>query len=214
VAKPVEQHQPEESVQLKDRQLAAFLAWLVPGLGHLYQGRTAKAVLFFVCIMGTFIYGVYLGSSNEPINPKDPDSPPLGWGRVVYFSWEENNKRLWYLGQIGVGLPAMPALIQAWRMGKNMPVWWHGFMAPPRSSSPPANDANAAQPTSHDLGLKLSRYFELGTVYTTIAGLLNVLAIYDAWGGPVLGETAKKEEEDEAADGARKPGGVPAGEKT
>ena len=28
-------------------------------------------------------------------------------------------------------------------------------------------------------------FFELGTVYTLIAGLLNILAIYDAWGGPV-----------------------------
>ncbi len=32
---------------------------------------------------------------------------------------------------------------------------------------------------------KLNKYLELGTVYTMIAGLLNVLAIYDAWGGPV-----------------------------
>jgi len=30
-----------------------------------------------------------------------------------------------------------------------------------------------------------------------IAGLLNVLAIYDAWGGPVFGETAKKEDNEE-----------------
>jgi hypothetical protein len=25
----------------------------------------------------------------------------------------------------------------------------------------------------------------LGTVYTMIAGLLNILVIYDAWGGPM-----------------------------
>ena len=34
----------------------------------------------------------------------------------------------------------------------------------------------------------LRRFFELGTVYTMIAGLLNILAIYDAWGGPVIVE--------------------------
>ena len=33
---------------------------------------------------------------------------------------------------------------------------------------------------------ELHRYLELGIVYTMIAGLLNVLAIYDAWGGPVF----------------------------
>jgi hypothetical protein len=40
----------------------------------------------------------------------------------------------------------------------------------------------------------LNRYFEFGTVYTMIAGLLNVLAIYDAWGGPVFAATGRKKE--------------------
>ena len=56
-------------IDLKDPRLAAFLAWLVPGLGHIYQGRTGKGVLFFVCIVGTFFYGMYIGG-----------------GRVVYAS--------------------------------------------------------------------------------------------------------------------------------
>ena len=28
--------------------------------------------------------------------------------------------------------------------------------------------------------------FEIGTVFTVIAGLLNILAIYDAYGGPLI----------------------------
>jgi hypothetical protein len=32
----------------------------------------------------------------------------------------------------------------------------------------------------------LKAYFELGTLYTMIAGLLNVLVIYDAYAGPVF----------------------------
>ena len=85
----------EGSIDLKDPALAAFLAWLIPGLGHLYQGRRAKAALLFVCIMGTFLYGCYLGGSKT-----------LGWGRVVYFSWRVGDKRLPYLCQLGIGLPA------------------------------------------------------------------------------------------------------------
>ena len=45
-----------------------------------------------------------------------------------------------------------------------------------------------------------NRYLELGTVYTMIAGLLNVLAIYDAWGGPVqfvVEEEPKKKSDDD-----------------
>lgn len=178
----------EQSVDLRDPTLAAFLAWLIPGLGHLYQRRTAKAAVFFICIMGTFAYGVYLGGSAE-----------LGWGRVVYFSFREDDWRLPYLCQVGVGLAALPALIQANRMSSGKEVWLNGFMAPPRipSARPDADEPNGDQPTSHVLHLSLHRYFELGTAYTMVAGLLNVLAVYDAWGGPVLSAEAKKEEEDE-----------------
>jgi len=180
-----------ESIDLKDPALAAFLAWLIPGLGHLYQGRRAKAALFFVCIMGIFAYGCYLGGSSE-----------MGWGRVVYFSWRLGDKRLPYICQVGAGLPALPALVQASRMSNDRKVWLGGFMAPPVPASPensalPADPEgpNAAQPTAHTLHRRLHRYFELGTVYTMIAGLLNILAVYDAWGGPVFSETAKKEDE-------------------
>ncbi len=38
-------------VDLRNRYLAALLAWLIPGAGHLYQGRRTKGQLFFVCIL-------------------------------------------------------------------------------------------------------------------------------------------------------------------
>jgi hypothetical protein len=34
----------------------------------------------------------------------------------------------------------------------------------------------------------LSKLVEVGTIYTTIAGLLNVLAIYDAFEGPAYAD--------------------------
>lgn len=188
-----EKPEHHNSVDLKDPGLAAFLAWLIPGLGHLYQGRTAKACLFFVCIMATFLYGLYLGSSNEVL----PDGRKLGWGRVVYFSWRAGEKRLAYLCQVGIGLPALPALVQANRMSSGKKVWWSGFMAPPWTPSGRPNDPNQDQPTADDLNYHLHPYLELGKHFTMIAGLLNILAIYDAWGGPVFSQPARKEEEDE-----------------
>ncbi len=55
------------------------------------------------------------------------------------------------------------------------------------SDSPKASVGNAHDPYNQlsDWNLKMGPFFELGTVYTLIAGLLNILAIYDAWGGPV-----------------------------
>jgi hypothetical protein len=185
---------PDETaieVDLKDPRLAAFLAWLIPGLGHFYQGRTGKGVLFFVCIIGTFIYGVYIGG-----------------GRVGYastapvFSRKFQFLERWqYLCQVGVGLPALPAVVQRERMrtGKpplSLPVLGE-FMRPPYKNPPPGMNGgfesidaygNTVQHPdelakwNYDLG----EAFEIGTVFTVIAGLLNILAIFDAYGGPLL----------------------------
>lgn len=184
---PKQAEQATPAIRLKDPELAALLAWLIPGLGHFYQGRKAKAVLFAVCVLGTFFYGAYLGSS-----------PELGYARVVYFSWQPGQKRLAYLCQLGAGLPAAPALLQAARMSNRKPVWFGGFMAPPRPPLVGRDDPNYDQPTLDKLHLHLHRYFELGTTYTTIAGLLNILAIYDAWGGPVMAVARKKEDAEDA----------------
>ena len=191
MTEPSASKEQDISIELKDPALAAFLAWLMPGLGHFYQGRMAKAALFCVCIMTTFVYGLYLGGSSE-----------LGWGRAVYASWRQGDKRLPYLCQVWVGLPALPALVQANRVRSGKPPRWGGFMAPPSLDAVALDN----RPTLDMLHKKLGRFFELGTVYTMVAGLLNVLAIYDAWGGPVfLVEKARKEEDDEHQDNAEGP---------
>lgn len=181
-----------DMIDLKEPGIAAFLAWLVPGLGHLYQGRRSKALLFFVCIMGTFLYGLYLGE-----------------GRVVYASVRRPLERLPYFFQVGVGLPALPAVAQAVRLRgetrdqyiqrynhpKSALDW---FMVPPFVDNDHNNNSDV--PDELDQVHKhLHRFFELGTVYTMIAGLLNLLAIYDAWGGPAQSESVeepKKKEDD------------------
>lgn len=183
----------DKTIDLRDPVVAAVLAWLVPGLGHLYQRRLAKATLFFLCIMTTFVYGLALGSA-----------PEKGWyGRVVYYSWRPGDKRLFYLCQAGAGLIAMPALVQANRMANNRRVWLSGFQAPPRhpSDSLQPENPNRDQPTAHELNSQLPRYFELGTVFTAVAGLLNILAVYDAWGGPV--PTARNREDEDEDDDAK-----------
>ncbi len=185
----------EEKIDLKDPAMAALLAWLIPGLGHWYQGRRAKAVLYFVCIMGTFGFGVYLGGGDY--RDADGRQHQLGYGRAVYFSWREGDRRLPYLCQVFVGLPALPALLQANRMNNRQAVWWNGFMAPPRSPNAGGDDPNIDQPTLNDLHYRLHRYYELATFFTMVGGLLNVLAIYDAFAGPVPPQPPPKKKKDE-----------------
>jgi hypothetical protein len=177
-------------IDLKDPFLAAFLAWLIPGAGHWYQGRRHKAVLFFVWILGTFVFGLYLGE-----------------GRVVYASLRDSDRRLPYLCQIGVGLPALPALVQAARKTPLQFPVYKDFMAPPEVSQIVNQEDELDR-----LQKRLHRYWEFGTVYTMIAGLLNILAIYDAWGGPAFATSLpeKRDEDDEGdnqADGKGAKGG-------
>lgn len=183
IPKPDEANNPADptQVRLKDPITAALLAWLIPGLGHLYQGRLAKAVLFFVCIMGTFTYGLYLGSDSE-----------VGWGRVVYCTWRPEDRRLHYLCQIGVGLPAMPALIQTIRVNCDKEPLG-SFMAPP----PLINKFGEHTPTVNDIHRRLGRYFSLGELYTSVAGLLNILVILDALAGPALAANRDEKETSE-----------------
>lgn len=161
-----------QHVDLRNRPLAALLAWLIPGAGHIYQGRKTKGSLFFVCILSTWILGFALGG-----------------GHVVYASWQPGDKRWHYLLQAGVGVAALPALIQGDRMRRGTvngettlayePLWG-GFMAPPNR---PVIESEADEVSAWYA--RRGAGYEMGTWYTVIAGLLNILVIYDAYGGPL-----------------------------
>ena len=91
-------------LNLKNRNVAAVLAFLIPGAGHWYQGRCFKAAIYSVCILSTFFWGQAMAE----------------W-KGVYFRWQdfEGNNRfrtrdrtIGYLSQVLVGLPSLPAFIQ------------------------------------------------------------------------------------------------------
>ena len=141
---------------LKDPFTAAVLAWLVPGLGHFYQGRFAKGLLFFICIMGMFGWGMYLGE----------------W-KVVYWSWDAKRRPLLEgLCRLGVGLPSLPSYLQSFRKdGEGLPLIGQ-FQAAP-------SDAEL-----QELSARLNRTWDIAKIYTMVATLLNVLVILDARYGP------------------------------
>ncbi len=157
-------------INLRDPFLAAFLAWLWPGAGHLYQRRYAKGILFMVCIVSTFFFGLSLGG-----------------GRVVYASWTKEHKNIAYLAQVGTGLPALPALVQTHRVGNRKAPLFGGVMAPPKDYNEGEADELASWHAAYPWG------YEIGKYYTVIAGLLNVLVIYDAFSGPVVAEEEEPE---------------------
>ena len=159
-----------EPITLKNPYLAAFLAYLVPGLGHFYQGRRGKGILYLVCILGLYLVGLYLGDA-----------------KIVYWRWvsplrDAEQFRLGYLAQFWVGLAALPALIQG-----TLAHYGHAPILGGWLAEPPMHVINGLH--------KLGKLVDVGMVYTEIAGLLNVLAIYDAFEGPAPGDDPEPAQE-------------------
>jgi hypothetical protein len=100
-ASTVERRKPWEEHNIV---VAFVLAVLVPGLGHLYQGRTLKGLIYLFGILGLFFWGVRLGD-----------------GIVVYNVPDKGASRritLHYAAQLGAGAVSYPALWQTRRMVK------------------------------------------------------------------------------------------------
>lgn len=178
---PPTPEEPPLEIDLRDPYVAALLAWLWPGAGHLYQRRYLKAALFMACILTTYFFGLALGG-----------------GKVVYASWNTVERRWQFVATAPIGLPAAPALVQSMVVRRGNPPLWNGYFAPPRS----VEELSEWQ-------RKLNIRFELGTLYVMIAGLLNVLAIWDAYGGPVIGHPGKErgppDDDDKSKDKNKKP---------
>ena len=178
------------TIDLRNRPLAGLLAWLWPGAGHFYQRRYAKGALFMVCILGTFFFGLAVGE-----------------GKVVYVGQHlEGSKRAtiyttlqrWpFLLQSGVGLPVTPAVVNfyATKPSNGGAPILGGWMSPPKDEQQLAEWQE-----------RLAARFDIGLLYTMVAGLLNILAIYDAAAGPALSEL-------EANDKKPKPGEKPPADK-
>jgi len=90
--------QPDPRIPLKNPWIAGVLAYLVPGAGHCYQGRYFKAILYFVCITGTFLQGFSMGD----------------W-KIVHFDNKPLLRNLGFFAQSMVGCTTLPALIQSRR---------------------------------------------------------------------------------------------------
>jgi hypothetical protein len=157
-------------IDLRNPVVAAVWAWVWPGAGHIYQRRYAKGVLFMICILSTWFFGLSLAD-----------------GHVVYAAWTKHDHRWQYICQLGVGAPALPALVESRRANGGKKPLFGGPMAPPKNV---VSDNSVTEDLRRDelaqWHLRYHSRFELGTLYTVIAGLLNVLAIYDAYAGPVI----------------------------
>ncbi|MEZ6095558.1 MAG: DUF6677 family protein [Pirellulaceae bacterium] len=206
------------TVDLREPHWAALLAWLWPGAGHFYQRRFAKGFLFMISVLSIYFLGLFWGTSRvvyASTRSEDfrwqyfcqagvgiPAFPALIQAAVA----KDGADPLWPIAERFPRIEApdrdMPYLVLDRRsyskvtsedkLPEGMKPIKDGFMAAPGYVN---LNENCVLGHWH---LELGHFFEIGTLYTLIAGLLNVLAVYDAYVGPVI--IANKPDDAEAGD--------------
>ena len=116
--------------------IAGFLAWLVPGLGHIYLGHRGRGLICLVTIVVTFWTGVAIGGVQSTVAPKA--------------------RKLWFVAQLGTGGNTLAAYALHYRV------------------NPETARASRLSVFSHWSSA------DVGVHYTGVAGLLNLLVIFDA----------------------------------
>jgi len=151
--------------------LAAFLSYLVPGLGQIYQGRYAKGFLFMVSLLGMFTLGQAMGNWQNVYLPRETiPGEARDLHSALFTRWH-------FLGQFWIGVSAWPAVYQYFQ-GPMLNLadvpFWQTFQR-----MPDPDEVNRFLVNS-------DKTPDLGWVYTVVAGMLNILVIYDAFAGPVF----------------------------
>lgn len=191
---------PDVEVDLRDPYRAALLAWLWPGAGHIYQRRYGKAMVFMICVLSTFFIGLGLGRGRVVYASFDRADfrwqyiCQIGAGAVTFpavvqaVKTRDGGDPLWVMAERypedtidGQPFERIPDDVLADPKRRPERTLKDGFMAPP--AGPKYQDQMDVLGMWH---YELKHMFEIGTLYCVVAGLLNMLAIYDAFTGPAI----------------------------
>ena len=152
--------------------LALVFAWLVPGLGHLMIGEKARGMIFLVTLHGLFALGLLIGGIRA-INPADQ---PIwrytqflsGWPMLVSNHFEKTDFEPNYIDEDQNHQIPMERLYQADR---------------PSALNDDNRAARIAYAKDFFQKYPLFTYHpkiqDIGSVYCGLAGMLNLLVIFD-----------------------------------
>ncbi|HZW10205.1 MAG TPA: DUF6677 family protein [Phycisphaerales bacterium] len=142
--------------------IGGVLALLLPGAGHWFQGERRRGVLVGIGILGLFFSGLLIGGVD-----------------VV----DSRHDRLWFLGQALVGPVALGTdYIHQHRLKGYDPSTNELRSPGPNEVRDPSTGqlvpgAPGSQPP---LSKSLGKMNEIGMLYCTIAGMLNLIVVIDA----------------------------------
>lgn len=187
------------AIDLRNPALAAALSWLIPGLGQLYQGRSFKGVIFLVTLLGTFLAGMWIGGGNVVYASWRPGEKrwaflcQAGIGGAAVPALIQSSA---VTGNAGQPLANLPWLVPPLVRGQ---VVSEAFAQRLAAADPDIaaedfrrqGEGRMRYEPRHGAGQlslwhrRLGRFFDIGTLYTMLAGLLNLLVVYDALMGPM-----------------------------
>jgi hypothetical protein len=135
--------------------LAAVLAWLWPGLGHMAIGERRRGRRIMLGVLFLFFSGLLIGGVD---------------------CVDRKNDRLWYLAQVLCGPLAIAAdwANQTFVQSKLPTEWTRDLQLRERFES---HDPEVLEPLRR---VGLGRVNEMGTLFIALAGLMNLVVILDA----------------------------------
>lgn len=143
--------------------VALVLAWAIPGSGHFLIGQRARAIVFAITIHGLFAFGMLIGGLRA-INPPD--------------------QAIWTYTEFLAGWP----MLVANHLQKAMPAQLDALQQEYAKNRPSIADDEARLAredyakkffAEHPLFTSNPKVQDIGAVYCGIAGMLNLLVIFD-----------------------------------
>jgi hypothetical protein len=163
--------------------LVVLVGWLVPGAGYWLIGQRSRGAVVGITILILFVLGMLIGGirvvdsafiESEKEHAERVDREQADANRNPPMSSPNLPTRVlqkpWFIGQFFAG-PV--ALISDW-----IGTTWERKDAPEPENREESRERkghlNAGSPFSH------ARVYEIGVLYTAVAGMLNLMAIIDS----------------------------------
>ena len=150
--------------------VALLLAYLIPGAGHAYLGRWKRAVIIFVTISGLFWSGVAVGG---------------------VLTVDAVREKWWFVAEMLTGVHGLVS----WHRQRRI---YDRVLLGEQFDLRQTEDQNRLDAKLHEEGVALVAPADtVARAYAGVAGLLNLMCIFDALMLSIMGRTGEPPPEDE-----------------
>ncbi|MBN1942751.1 MAG: hypothetical protein JW849_05590 [Phycisphaerae bacterium] len=152
--------------------IAAMLAWIVPGAGHVYLGRVGRGVILFLAVGATFWAGVAVGG---------------------VMTVDSRYDRWWFYAQSLSGVHGLVGWRRQERVYEDVARQLGVTRILPAPDGRPTDEQMRIDEALRQRGVVLANPSEgIARAYSGVAGLLNLLCVFDAVLLAMIGRGAER----------------------